>query len=353
MKKVKLFEKFIETKVTESSEETGLMVIGRTSADNNKIGDIADDLGYHAEWNHREGYWLFPEEEDMYDELEAELEKAFTKKKVNARFEGIFESVVSEVNRSFVSGTSGRTLDSLEARKYELKKDVKGARIGDFTNVTLPKGTIIHNLPGGVFADHFSLKQKYTSKYSSQAPQWNDKFGVMVRSMPETLKDIEDNSKVLESIVTEKVQKIACLECDEVNTRKAWEKNNGFCPSCKDSSRGVTEANRGKVHKAAKQGSFPAVVVVVQDGKVIHQEPVSTPEVAPATFNVMQEKYPKATIHLEDKTGQRLFTESVVNEAVNIKKVINLVADLGWDYDRMSSSGQDVYDELCDLLNIK
>ena len=43
----------------------------------------------------------------------------------------------------------------------------------------------------------------------------------------------------------------------------------------------------------------PAVIVVVQNGKVIHQEPVSTPDVAPATFNVMQEKYPKALIHLE------------------------------------------------------
>ena len=72
----------------------------------------------------------------------------------------------------------------------------------------------------------------------------------------------------------------------------------------------LSEANKGKVHKAAKQGSYPAVVVVVQDGKVIHQEPVSTPEIAPATFNVMQKKYPKALIHLEDKTGQRLFSEA-------------------------------------------
>ena len=45
-----------------------------------------------------------------------------------------------------------------------------------------------------------------------------------------------------ESVVTEKVEKIACLECDEVNTKKAWNKNNGFCPSCKDSSKGVAES---------------------------------------------------------------------------------------------------------------
>ena len=79
-------------------------------------------------------------------------------------------------------------------------------------------------------------------------------------------------------------------------------------------SKKLTEAKLSTVHRAAKKGSYPAVIVVVQDGKVIHQEPVSTPDVAPATFNVMQKKYPKALLHLEDKTGKRLFSESVVNE---------------------------------------
>jgi len=35
--------------------------------------------------------------------------------------------------------------------------------------------------------------------------------------------------------------KIACLECDEVSTAKAWQKNNGFCPKCKVSNQGVAE----------------------------------------------------------------------------------------------------------------
>ena len=85
----------------------------------------------------------------------------------------------------------------------------------------------------------------------------------------------------------------------------------------------VNEASRRKVHKAAKQGSYPAVIVVVQDGKVIHQEPVSTPDVAPATFNVMQEKYPKAVLHLEDNTGKRLFTENMKR----LKSFDNFVAE--------------------------
>jgi len=101
---------------------------------------------------------------------------------------------ISEVSTHMISGTSARTITTLDNSKYELKKDVKNARIGDYTNVILPKGTIIHNLPGGVFANHKDLKTlnlKYFQK------RWDDKFGVMIRSMPETLRAIEDNSKVL------------------------------------------------------------------------------------------------------------------------------------------------------------
>ena len=94
------------------------------------------------------------------------------------------------------------SIQSLEDRKYELKKDAKGATIGNFSNVTLPKGTIIYNLPGGVFADHFSLKNKYASR-SSQGPQYFDKptfKGIMIKQTPALLSYIEKNSKVLESV---------------------------------------------------------------------------------------------------------------------------------------------------------
>jgi len=35
------------------------------------------------------------------------------------------------------------------------------------------------------------------------------------------------------------------------------------------------------------------------------------------------------------------------------EQILLLVADLGWDYDRMSSSGQKTYDALCNLLGIE
>ena len=109
---------------------------------------------------------------------------------------------INELRTSPVSGTMAGFTTSLEDRKYELKKDAKGATIGSFSNVTLPKGTIIYNLPGGVFADHFSLKNKYSSR-SSRGPQYFDKptfKGIMIKQTPAVLSYIEKNSKVLESV---------------------------------------------------------------------------------------------------------------------------------------------------------
>ena len=36
-----------------------------------------------------------------------------------------------------------------------------------------------------------------------------------------------------------------------------------------------------------------------------------------------------------------------------IQKLQMLVADLGWEYDRMSSSGQETYGEICKMLKIE
>ena len=111
----------------------------------------------------------------------------------------LFSESVSEIKRSMISGTSGRTIDSLEDRKYELKKDVEGARIGDYTNITLPKGTIIYNLPGGVMADHKSLK-RYADRNMNRYFDKPTFKGISVRQMPDILAAIEKNSKVLESV---------------------------------------------------------------------------------------------------------------------------------------------------------
>ena len=34
------------------------------------------------------------------------------------------------------------------------------------------------------------------------------------------------------------------------------------------------------------------------------------------------------------------------------KEILDLIEDLGWDYDRLSSSGQETYDKICLKLGI-
>jgi hypothetical protein len=74
------------------------------------------------------------------------------------------------------------------------------------------------------------------------------------------------------------------------------------------------EAKLSKIHNAAKKGSYPVTLVVIENGKVVKQELVGTPQIVPAAFNQLKKEYPKATVHVESKTGERLFSESVVNE---------------------------------------
>ena len=76
----------------------------------------------------------------------------------------------------------------------------------------------------------------------------------------------------------------------------------------------VNEAKLSTIHNAAKQGNYPVTMVVTSNGKVIKQELVGTPEIAPAAFNQLQKEYPNATISIEDRTGKILFTEPVNEE---------------------------------------
>lgn len=86
------YERLTGRTLSESTEETGLMVYGSSQKDNNLIKDIVSftDFSYYAEWNPREGYWFFPEDPEKYDMLEQELTDIFTDMGISARFEGIF-----------------------------------------------------------------------------------------------------------------------------------------------------------------------------------------------------------------------------------------------------------------------
>ena len=122
----------------------------------------------------------------------------------------MYESV-KEITTSPVSGTKAGVIYSLDNRKYVLTNDVKGARIGDYTNITLPKGTVMYNLPGGLMADHESLRQyaKLSGNIYFDKPTY---AGVGIRRMPDILTAIENNSNVIEESLNEDLIKEITLD---------------------------------------------------------------------------------------------------------------------------------------------
>lgn len=104
----------------EDDKGSGLMVFGRTQLDNNAIADIVDDSDFYAEWNPREGYWFFPEEESLYDNLEDALGKEFSNRGINARFEGIFnESKLSEAEKEEDTNTEDTDVEDIKTADTE------------------------------------------------------------------------------------------------------------------------------------------------------------------------------------------------------------------------------------------
>jgi hypothetical protein len=87
IKKLKGEEK---PKLREAAQRSGLMVVGRTPQDNTKIAQMVEDMELHGEWNAREGYWFFEEQEELYDELERWIQKGLDQYDINARIEGVF-----------------------------------------------------------------------------------------------------------------------------------------------------------------------------------------------------------------------------------------------------------------------
>jgi hypothetical protein len=69
------------------------------------------------------------------------------------------------------------------------------------------------------------------------------------------------------------------------------------------------KVNKGKVHKAAKQASYPVTLVVIDGKEVCHQELVNTPLAVPAAVSVLKDKYPNCKIHVESKDGEVVFVQ--------------------------------------------
>ena len=70
--------------------ETGLRVTPATKEDARVINEVIANSYFYTEDDAEFGFYLFPEEEENYDELEAQIDTLFGGLNVNYRIEGVF-----------------------------------------------------------------------------------------------------------------------------------------------------------------------------------------------------------------------------------------------------------------------
>ena len=70
--------------------KTGLQVTPRTREDAIVINEAIANSDFYTEYNSEFGFFFFPEDEENYDELEAQIDELFGGLNVNYRIEGVF-----------------------------------------------------------------------------------------------------------------------------------------------------------------------------------------------------------------------------------------------------------------------
>ena len=80
---------FVEESSSNLYNDSGLVITPESSEDEKRIQQFIQASGYQAEFDEESGCFIFPEDEETYDALEKELDHEFTKRGINATFEGI------------------------------------------------------------------------------------------------------------------------------------------------------------------------------------------------------------------------------------------------------------------------
>ena len=106
-------------------EDSGLNVIPKDQIHANKLQDALENSGLYGEWNPREGYFFFPEEEDGYDYLEEKIQELMDDYNIQGYIEGVFEESLNENN--LLRQTN------LSSEEYQKAKKLKGFNADNYT----------------------------------------------------------------------------------------------------------------------------------------------------------------------------------------------------------------------------
>ena len=142
---------------------------------------------------------------------------------------------------------------------------------------------------------------------------YDDRIGTFLEPV-----EIVDEANV-KNLSTAELRKIIKQADDERVSRSFAMQVKAAYAELKKRGESISEAKRGDIHRAAKKGNYPVTIIATRDGEVVRQETVNTPMQVPAAFNVIQFEERgqggDVKVHIESRTGETLFVESVVTEA--------------------------------------
>ena len=142
---------------------------------------------------------------------------------------------------------------------------------------------------------------------------YDDRIGTFLEPV-----EIVDEANV-KNLSTAELRKIIKQADDERVSRSFAMQVKAAYAELKRRGESISEAKRGDIHRAAKKGNYPVTIIATRDGEVVRQETVNTPMQVPAAFNVIQFEESgqggDVKVHIESRTGETLFVESVVTEA--------------------------------------
>ena len=75
----------------------------------------------------------------------------------------------------------------------------------------------------------------------------------------------------------------------------------------------LREGKWANIMKGVRGGSLsgPWTIVIIQNKKVVHQEPVKIKDAIPASYEAMKRKFGSANLAIEDNTGKIVYSEKI------------------------------------------
>jgi len=240
----------------QSTQESGLIIKGRTDLDSIDIKRTLENSDLYYEWDSIEKYFFLPEEESMYNSLETELDKLLSQTEANYYIEGIFNENINE-NDVVHIGHKDNELDGLKKDLYRIIKyskdlyDMMSSYSSLGENVDLPhwiQSKIVQSKTHLISVKHYLDGEEKIAQIDSTLDRENETMGIeigegainsdykrvysiLTKQFPD-LVDINNNNKhnwnLIKSFVDDEINNIEITDSQDIISKFEEYRKNKF-----------------------------------------------------------------------------------------------------------------------------